>query len=140
MAIEEIRPFIKNKLEAIGLTEWMDGFPDDNIPSTLIDGSFHQVIGSAAAVDNSSKNISMSVPAVVRVFSKAFRDPYTKISEAQVLGESCIKAICDPAMGRSGSITQIYFDSMEVVALDSVENDNMVVIELTFDCIVTLCF
>jgi hypothetical protein len=140
MAIEEIRPFITSRLDTLGLTEWLDGFADDNIPSTIKDMAYHQMVGQATAVENTAKGISFSVPIALKVFVKGFANPYEKIAEAQVLGESVIKAVTNPAIFRSGSITQIYFDSMAVVALDSVDDDNLIVIDLVFDCVLFLCF
>lgn len=140
MAIEELRPFISTRLATLSLTEWLDGFADDNIPSTIKDRCYHQMIGTATAVDNTAKGISYSCPINVKIFVKGFVDPYHKITEAQLLGESVIKAVTNPALFRSGSITQIYFESMDVVALDSTDDDNLIVIDLVFDCTLFLCF
>jgi hypothetical protein len=41
MSLTSVRPYFRTHCNALGFTEWMDGFNIENIPSTLIDMAYH---------------------------------------------------------------------------------------------------
>lgn len=139
MSVAAIKPYFSSKLKAQGYEEWTDGFGDDNIPSTIIDRSFHQRFVSAEGVTTSQETFEMRVSQTVKVFFKGFNSPAIAIDEAIVASQGLIVSILQIADYKTAGISGLFFDSFTVEPFDAIENDNLIVAELNFSVIVYNC-
>lgn len=138
MSLSTVRPYFRARCKAIGLTEWVDGFNFQNIPSNIIDKSFHMEMGSAGGERLNMSDQEITWPVTVRIFIKGFRNPAAAIDSAAVLTDSLVKESCKVSnRGTQASIKNVFFESMTVSPVDDT-NDNLVVASVTFRTLVIL--
>lgn len=139
MSVIFIKPYFSSKLSALGYEEWGDGFGDDNIPSTLLDQSFHQRTLSAQSAGINQESFEMDVSHQVKVFFKGFNDPAKAIDEGLVACESLIASILNLKDYTDAGIYGVFFNSFSIDPYDDAKNDNIVVATLNFSIIVYVC-
>lgn len=139
MSITSIKPYFRTQLNTLGLTEWDDGFADDNIPSTLIDGAYFQFINSVTGVQLNNNHLEMSVNHEVRVYFKGFRDPATAIDESVLKCEDIIKAVANIVNQDGTDLKGVYLGNLTIEPLEADNNDNIIRAILTFDVRIFLC-
>ncbi len=131
MSISSVRSFYSDRLESLGFDEWADGFSFENIPSSIVDKSFHVTVESSTGgvINQHVQNIEM--PVTVRVFRQGFRDPSNGIDEAILDVETIICDILSPSVRLSSDIKNVVFDGFSVEPLSG-SNDNAIMLELNF--------
>lgn len=137
--ITAIRPYFRARLNALGFREWKDGFNFENIPSTILDKSFHIEVPSGArlnAFDMTSNDITQDV--VVRVFFKGFRNPADAIDTAMLRYEQILESVLASENRIGVDIKNVYFSSMQILPLSD-SNDNAVILEISFSCLIIIC-
>jgi hypothetical protein len=135
--IKDIRPYFRSALTSLRYREWTDGFNFENIPSNVLNNTFHISTPSGArrgAYSQTSQEIEQDV--VVRVFFKGFRNPAQAIDRSmeayQDILEKCLGA------DRLGcSIKNVYLNTMQILPLAQT-NDNSVILEVTFSCLIII--
>jgi hypothetical protein len=138
MSLASLRPYIRARCKAVGLSEWADGFNFENIPSNIIDKSFHMEMGTASGERLNMADQEISYPVTVRIFVKGFRQPAQGIDSATALVDSLIKEVCKAGnRATQATIKNVFFDSMALTAV-SQTNDNLVVASVTFRALVIL--
>lgn len=133
MSLISSRSYLRARAEAIGLTEWKDGFNFSNIPSNIIDKSFHLEVGQAVGVKANQYDQELNFSHTVRLFVKGFRNPASGIDTAIARAEDYIKACVNAPnrVGQTNGIKNVIFENASFEAGDST-NDNLVVASLTF--------
>lgn len=139
MSIAAIKPYFSSKLVALGFEEWPDGFGDDNIPSTMLDKAFHQRFLSADSRSINQESFEMVVRHEVKVFIKGFNSPSTAIDEGLVLGQTIVASCLNLADYLDAGIKALFFDGFTVDPYDDINNDNIVVLTLSFSVRVYNC-
>jgi len=137
--LTQIRPYFRARLNGLSLREWKDGFNFENIPSTLLDKSYHIEMPSGArldAFDMSSNDITQDV--VVRVFFKGFRNPTDAIDAAVLKYEQILEEVLESENRIGVQIKNIFFNSSQILPLSD-SNDNAVILEITFSCLIIIC-
>lgn len=133
MSITAARSYFRARSEAVGLREWKDGFNFQNIPSTILNKSFHieqaQIVG--VKLNQNDQEINSSI--TIRIFVKGFRDAASGIDSALVLTEDLITECVEPGnrLTQSTGIKNIVFENANIEALGP-DNDNAAVASLTF--------
>jgi hypothetical protein len=137
MSVTLVLPLFRTRMDDLGYREWTDGFNVENIPSTIIDKSYHLEVndGSGGVINQHVQNISM--PITLRVFRNGFRDPASMRDEMLGDMEAIVCDILLPAVRLSSGIKNIVFDSFSLLPLD-VSNDNSVILEMNFTNIIML--
>jgi hypothetical protein len=139
MSLTLVKPYFRTRLNTLGLFEWTDGFPSDNIPSTLVEESyqhnFEDITGAALGATDHGFNVSY----LVEVFFNGYRDVKTNIDRAISRGEDIIIDVCNP-YNYGTSVQRVELSSMRVVPLDGELNDNIIKLEIRFDVRVSVCF
>lgn len=138
MSLADIRPYFRTRLKAQSLKEWTDGFNRENIPSTVIDRSFHILTNSISAVKQNQQGNDIEVGVVVSILLKGYRDPASAIDEALALAGVVIADITDPTLKLNQSFKNILFTTSSIDPFDE-SNDNLVLLTLEFTVIDILC-
>jgi len=134
--VASIRPFFRQQLDALGYREWKDGFNFTNIPSSLLDRSYHLSTPSSARLgpwDQASQELHQDV--VVRVFLKGFKNPAAAIDDAMSRYDNILTRIFDPSKRLGCEIKNIYLNTMEILPFAE-SNDNSITLEITFSCLI----
>lgn len=133
MSLTASRSYLRARAEAIGLREWEDGFNFSNIPSNIIDKSYHIESNQAVGVALNQHCQDLNFSHTVRIFVKGFRSAAQGIDSAIAISEDYIKECVTAAnrVAQTNGIKNVVFENVNFDAQDS-SNDNLVVASLTF--------
>jgi len=135
MRFKSLRDYYRLRLKAVDpdFREWEDGFSFDNIPSNILDGSWHLTFNPFTYTGTAQTCLGFSCPVVLRVFLKGHRCPQDAIDKALDLADSIISEICAPVNRLSQAyIKNVLPSNVDIQALDS-SNDNAVILILGFN-------
>lgn len=132
MSLSLVRPYFKARCLAVGLTEHPDEFNIDNIPSTIIDKSFHVGLTSANGDKLNQNDQEISAPVEVVFYYKGFRDPSDGLDKAIAKSEELIKEAERPSNRLGACIKNVNLNSIVYEAL-SLGNDNVIRTRIVFN-------
>ena len=138
MSFTEVRTYFRANLEALGFKEWTDAFNVDNIPSTLLDKSFHLSAPSGArrgSYDQAKQDAETTV--VIRIARKGYKTPAKAIDQCLADVDAIIARVLEITRRTSTGIKNIYYGGHSINALDAT-NDNVAVLEISFTCFIIL--
>jgi hypothetical protein len=133
MAWSDARPFFKSRLDALGYTEWTDGFFSiENLPETIIDKAYHISPTSISGDRQNQTDQESTMTVEVRTFYSGFRYPVEAI-DAAVEGSEEIMCSCVSPLSRTltAGILNVVFISADVAPIDD-SNDNAVIVTATY--------
>lgn len=139
MSLTSIRPYFSERLIESGFTEWMDGFAFDNIPSNVLNKSFHQLMLTGTEEQADAQDLSLIQPVEIRCFFKGYVNVHAAIQEAIVSSEDVIRNCVNVENYIGTALTGVFFSSVNIEPLQNEENDNVVVVVLRFDCKIHIC-
>lgn len=137
MSLTLVRPYFRTRLDSLGYSEWTDGFDFENVPETILDRSYHLEIGSMSLIGTNQTLVDIAYPILVRVYLKGFRDPATAIDDAVEAGEGIICDVTKVTNANGQGIKDVQFASFDVLPKDVASNDNIVLLELSFNARIT---
>lgn len=141
MSFIDLRPYFEERMKAVDcdLREWPDAFNAENIPSQILDKSWHVEFGPFNYTGTAHTCLHFDCPVQLRVFIKGYREPKEAVDSALKLANDVVKECCKP----SNRLNQAHIKNVLPNLVDIRElaqaNDNCAVLELTFDCEVVLC-
>ncbi len=142
MALANVLPYARTRLETLGFTEHLEAFTSENIGSTELDSAFRLVLGSINRTSESNDNIEISVPFTVELFDKYYLNSSTgdtsrrsSLETADIVIDDLISAV--NRLNITG-VTNVQFVSMDIVELSD-DNDNSAIISLEFEALVIKC-
>lgn len=138
MSLTTIKPFFRTRLNELGLKEHKDVFNLDNIPSSLLDGSYHIAMGDAQGVQTTASDVVINQSAEVRFFFKGFRNVEEADIKARQKANEVISSVCFVG-NHSTTIKGVYLDSFICEPFENDQNDNVVVGILTFSVRTHIC-
>ena len=136
MSLTNLRPYLRSVMNSLGYSEWTDGFNWENIPSTIIDGTYHLEVQENSSAKQNQYDIEIEIPVVIRLFTKGFRDPASGIDDMISKIEGIIKEACKPTASL-GSLVSCKFRTMAVEPF-IVSNDNLIMGRIEFSNILIL--
>ena len=136
MSLANIYPYFRTRMKSVGYTEWQDGFNTENIPSTVINKSFHiltpGIIGGSINQNHQNTETAVQIQFVL----KGYRYPTEAKEKAMFETEKIIKDICKIS-NRTATLLNVVFNSSTMQALNS-SDDNQVLVVLDFSAFVVL--
>lgn len=139
MSVVSIKPYLSSKLSTLGYTEWTDGFGEDNIPSTIIDRSFHQRFISADGVSVNQESFEMNIIHQIKIYYKGFNNPAEAIDQSLSESQSIIASCLNFKDYTDAGLTGLFLDGFTVEPFDETLNDNLVVATLNFSVRIFNC-
>jgi hypothetical protein len=121
----------------LGFLEWTDGFNWQNIPSTVVDGTYHLELLDANGIKQNQNDIEIEVPIVIRLFVKGFRDPAAGIDDAVLKCQSIITKALKPSTRLTGDLKNVTFSSAVPEPFGE-SNDNLIMMRIEFNTLVIL--
>lgn len=122
-----VRPYFKTHLEARSHQEWPDGFNTENIPSSLLDKSYHVDINPIVGNSQNQSDQESTLTVTVKTFYKGYRYPQeakdVAISEAEEIMKLCVKP---SNRTLTTGLLNVVFDDLDIDAIGE-SNDNAVV-------------
>lgn len=136
MSFNTLRAYFETRMAVTDpdLHEWEDAFGVDNIPSGILDHSWHIEFGPFNYVGTAHTCLEFNCPVSLRVYLKGYRYPKEAIDSGMILADAIVKECCKP-LNRLNQpyIKNVLPNTIDVRALGQT-NDNAVVLSLSFDC------
>ena len=140
MALVDVRPYMRSIMDGLDYSEWKDGFNSENIPSTIIDGSYHLATGTITGSTANQQIRTFDYTLVTRVFFKGFRDPAGAIDDALGAADTILaSALADASRLSQANIKDIIPNTIQVLPLEA-SNDNSVILEMDFSFNIYECY
>jgi hypothetical protein len=141
MSLQAVRPYITERLSGLGYSEHVDPFNDENIPSTLLDNGFHQIMLDISGAERSQVAQGLDVPVQVKVFFKGFRSPDEALTQSIINAEEIISDVTmfGNYANYSPPITSVLLDSLSFEPYSLESNDNIVQAVFVFRFSVYIC-
>lgn len=141
MSLQAIRPYITERIIGLGYTEHVDPFNDENIPSSLLDNGFHQMMLDINGTDRTQVSQGLDVAVQVKCFFKGFRNPEEALTQSIINAESIISDVTlfGNYSGYSPPITSVLLDSLTFEPYSLESNDNIVQAVFVFRFVVYIC-
>lgn len=135
MSFQAARSHFRSVMDALGYNEWTDGFNIEDIPSSIIDGSYHLTSYSANAVSHNHIDLSVNQRMQITVFRKGYKDFASGIDILNEDADTIFGSLLSPTNRLTTAIKSIKFVSMAIEPLAD-SNDNSAKLTLDFDCLV----
>lgn len=141
MSFSTIRPYFQDRMIAVDseLREWEDAFNLENIPSTILDKSWHiQFNPMGYNTGGAQTCLSFDCPVTLSVFFKGYRNPREAVDTALIFADAIIKECTKPVQRlNQPNIKNVLPSLVSVRELDTT-NDNAAILEIQFSCEVRL--
>lgn len=130
MSLTAVRPFIRSVANSKGFREWTDAFNIENIPSTILNKSYHIANPTFNGVRLNQLDQEVESNVELKLIFKGYRNPADAIDTAISDSENLLKEMLKPAnrVGQAGvnNIKNVVLDSIGLEQFD-ISNDNVVV-------------
>lgn len=140
MSLQHVRPYFRNRAVEIwgSEKEWKEPFNVNNIPSTIIDGSFNVELLTGSGVKQNQTDLEIQFPVKVRYFKKGYRDPQAGLDLATAAADSYIRQALKHSTRLVGEgIKNVQLTAFDFVRLNE-SNDNLIMVEMDFTALVIL--
>lgn len=139
MSLTKVIPYFRTVMDTLGHKEWKDALADDNIPSTVLDRSYHILMGDASNIKQNQDAIEVNQPIAVKLFVKGYRQTADGRDRAITYQEAIIKKALEDARRCQTyeGIKNVIFQNGGITELSS-DNDNTMRVTLNFNCIVIM--
>ncbi len=139
MSFSEVRPYFRSRLNTVsGLKEWEDAFNVNNIPSTVLDEAYHIATISGSALKMNHQVSDHEFVVTIRWFKKGFRNPADALDTAMQRIDDIYDAVLLPsARSTETGLINVLPGNIIVDPLSD-DNDNIVVVSLDFNCLISL--
>lgn len=139
MSFTSIKPYIEARMTAVDADyrEWTDAFNIANIPSNILEKSWHLAFGTASPITLNQNCLSYSYPVVLNVFFKGYQTPSNAIDSGNLAAENILKEVLANANRlnisavNAGRVINILPGTFSLNPLAD-SNDNIVRLELNF--------
>ncbi len=145
MTLGGVRDFFRTQLNALNYREWTDAFVVENIPSTILDGSYHLDVGHIQITRPMGGNgtaYEISFPVTIKVFSKGYRHAAAAIDGALDDAQAILAALLDPSVRLSQ--TMVGLKDIRPSSIDTkplqVSNEHCVILVMGFSAYLILSF
>lgn len=136
MSFVTLRAYFEARMQAVDpeLREWEDAFNIENIPSNVLDKAWHLEFGAFTYSGTAHLCMSFNCPVRLRVFLKGYRNPKEAVDLGVILSDAIVKEACKPSNRLTQpSIKNVLPSVINVQALTE-SNDNVALLDLTFNC------
>lgn len=136
MSLTSVLPYFRSVMTtSLNHKEWKEAFADDNIPSTIIDRSYHLLLGDTSNIKQNQDLIEITQPVSVKLYVKGYRNTSDGRDRAVEYQEAIIKEALETdrrATTYSG-IKNVIYQGGGLTEL-AVDNDNLIRVTLNFNC------
>lgn len=140
MSFIDLRPYFQARMKTVDsdLREWEDAFSLDNIPSTIIDKSWHIAFDSMTYTGSAHTCHRFNSPITLSVVFKGYRYTNEGVDSALLFADAIVKECTNPVHRlNQARIKNVLPNQISIRELGPT-NDNVAVLEIRFDCEVAL--
>jgi hypothetical protein len=136
MSFITLRQYFEDRMAAVDseLREWEDAFSIENIPSTILDKSWHIEFGPFSYTGSAHTCLAFDSSASLKVCLKGYRNPKEAVDTALILADAILSEVTDPTKRlNQPKIKNVLPRFVDVRQLGT-SNDNVAVLEIQFNC------
>ena len=136
MSFSTIKPYFQEALSAVhpDLKEWEDAFNLDNIPSSVLDKSWHIRLQPSSYVRAAHTSLLFRAPVTLSICFKGYRNPKEAVDTALEFADAIIKECTNPVRRLNQPKIKNVLPGIVDVREMGTTNDNVCVLELSFNC------
>jgi hypothetical protein len=137
MSFSTLRNYFEDRMITVDseLKEWEDAFNIDNIPSSILDKSWHIEFNPFSYNTGGAHTcLSFDCPVTLNVFFKGYRNPKEAIDTALIFADAIIKECTKPVLRLNQPKIKNVLPSLVSVRELDVTNDNAAILEIQFNC------
>ena len=125
--------YARERLNALGYTEWDDGFNSDNIPRTIQDRAYHLTLGDCSNRKNSHDNLEIDCPVSVELYRAQSRKPKDLIDTGVSIADTVMADLLNAAnrLTYGNGLKNVNFQTMRVIKSND-SNDNSLRVQIDF--------
>lgn len=141
MSFSTLRPYFQERMLAVDteLREWEDAFNIENIPSSILDKSWHiQFLPFSYNTGGAQTCLSFDCPVTLSVFFKGYRNPREAVDTALIFADAIMKECTKPVQRLNQPMIKNVLPSLVNVRELDTTNDNAAILEIQFNCEVRL--
>jgi len=131
MSLTLVKPYFVARAKAVGLKEHVDYVNEDNIPKTLVDGSFHVLLDQFSGVKLNQTDQEINCSVELKFWIKGFRNPYDGLDRAVAKSELVLKEVLKNSNRLGQCLKNVVFNDVKYDTI-SKDNDNVIRVTMTF--------
>ena len=141
MSFIDLRSYFEARMKTVDpdLRQWKDAFNIENIPSTILDKSWHVNFGPFSYIGTAHTCLSFTCPVTLQVFLKGYREPKEAVDSAMKFADAIVKESCKPTNRLNQPNIKNVLPNLISIRELAQANDNCAVLELIFECEVMIC-
>src|ERR1700754_4025658 len=93
-SLSQIKPYFRTQLDALEYHEHKDGFFRNNIPETVLDKSYHLLVGPVVGGPVSHTHQTTDTEVSVALYLRGYRSSEEAIDQALLAMDTIIKNCC----------------------------------------------
>ena len=133
MSISGVLPYFRKRLNDLKYKEWTDALDFENIPDTILDGTYHLDFNPTVGNSQNQNDLDLGQGVTVRLFAKGYRNTIETRDKLISNAEKAFCAIIDPRNATIGpAVKGVVFISMNIIALNE-SNTNTMYAEMIFE-------
>ena len=137
MSFATIRPYFQDRMAVVDteLKEWDDAFNVNNIPSSILDKSWHIEYSTFSYNTGGAHTcLSFECPVTLSVFFKGYRNPLEAVDMALIFADAILKECTKPVQRlNQPNIKNVLPNNVSIKELSD-SNDNAAILEVQFLC------
>ena len=137
MSFTLVRSYFRARCKAVGMTEHVDAFNNNNIASTVIDKSFHLGPPSGRNRKLNQEDHEFDIGLELSVYFKGYRNPSEGLDRAIEMTETLVKEIEKPSNRLGTCLKNVVIQSINWEALDD-SNDNAIRARISCNIVTSL--
>lgn len=141
MSFVDVKPYFQERFKTVDpdLNEWQDAFDINNIPAQIIDKAWHIRVGTTSYQGTAHECLGFAAPVDLKVCLKGYRTPYEAIDNAHALADAIIKECCKSTNRLNQANIKNVLPNLVNVREIGPSNDNVVVLEISFNVLIYIC-
>lgn len=137
MSMTLVRSYFKARCFALGMKEHDDAFNEDNVPSTVINNSFHVLLQSFSGRKLNQSDQELDCPVTLTFWVKGYKKPTEGLDQAVSKSELVLKEVLKNSNRLGQCLKNVVFNDVSYEALN-LNNDNIVKVTMTFTAFTSL--
>ncbi len=139
MSLTKVVPYFRTVMTTLGHKEWKDALDDTNIPSTVLDRSFHIMVGDSTPIKQNQDLIEINQAMSISLFVKGYRDTATGRDQALTYQEAIIRKALEDARRATtyDGVKNVKYAGGNISELSDT-NNNVMRLTMNFNCFVIM--
>lgn len=140
MSLTNVRPYFRDRFNALGYLEWQDGFAIDNVPEQILDGSYHISANSITSREITQNSIQLESQVTTTLMLLGYRYVSEALDKAYEKLDAIYEEVLAPEtrLNTANGLRNVLLIDTNLEPLN-LENDNGILVTIRWKCHVEVC-